>query len=251
MCSSVFGPAMPPPLVTWPTTNTAMPVSLANRIRRPAHSRPGRHCPARSRCVGVRGLDRVADQDAGSGRAGRVEDGLEAGLPQHQDRPRVLVDPVGAQPDLFRALLAAGVQHGGRPGRARAAAWSRSVTCRCPGSPPISVIEPGTSAAAEDEIELGDARWPTAAAWWRLMSRSGHRRRGPRSAGRRRHVRGRRPCDRLFGDRVPVAAASHRPAHFGCSWPHSAQRYTDRGAPCQEGPSRSERLSKRVNCLWK
>src|SRR5207253_269415 len=22
MCSSVFGPAMPPPLVTWPTTNT-------------------------------------------------------------------------------------------------------------------------------------------------------------------------------------------------------------------------------------
>src|ERR1041385_6932392 len=39
MCSRVLGPAMMPPLVTWPTTTTAVPLSLAKRMRRAAHSR--------------------------------------------------------------------------------------------------------------------------------------------------------------------------------------------------------------------
>jgi hypothetical protein len=37
-----LGPAMPPPLVTWPTTTTAVPLSLAKRISWPEHSRT---CP--------------------------------------------------------------------------------------------------------------------------------------------------------------------------------------------------------------
>src|SRR5439155_648560 len=39
MCSSVLGPAMPPPFVTWPTSSTAGPASLANRMSRVADSR--------------------------------------------------------------------------------------------------------------------------------------------------------------------------------------------------------------------
>jgi hypothetical protein len=39
MCSSVFGPAIPPPFVTCPTTNTVVPLSLAKRMSRAAHSR--------------------------------------------------------------------------------------------------------------------------------------------------------------------------------------------------------------------
>src|SRR5437588_872980 len=39
MCSSVLGPAMPPPFVTCPTSSTAGPVSFANRMSRAAHSR--------------------------------------------------------------------------------------------------------------------------------------------------------------------------------------------------------------------
>jgi hypothetical protein len=39
MCSSVLGPAIPPPLVTCPTRNTAVPVCLAKRCNRAAHSR--------------------------------------------------------------------------------------------------------------------------------------------------------------------------------------------------------------------
>src|SRR6266516_1309189 len=39
MCSSVLGPAMPPPFVTCPTSSTAGPVSFASRVRRSAHSR--------------------------------------------------------------------------------------------------------------------------------------------------------------------------------------------------------------------
>src|SRR5437867_2685511 len=37
MCSSVLGPAMPPPLVTCPTSSTAGPASLAKRTSRAAH----------------------------------------------------------------------------------------------------------------------------------------------------------------------------------------------------------------------
>src|SRR6266566_7995365 len=37
MCSSVLGPAMPPPLVTCPTSSTAGPASFAKRISRAAH----------------------------------------------------------------------------------------------------------------------------------------------------------------------------------------------------------------------
>src|SRR5205807_367661 len=39
MCSSVLGPAMPPPLVTCPTSSTAGPASFAKRISRAAHCR--------------------------------------------------------------------------------------------------------------------------------------------------------------------------------------------------------------------
>src|SRR5690606_17344298 len=42
MCSSVFGPATVPPLVTCPTRKTAAPLSFAYRCRRAAHSRT---CP--------------------------------------------------------------------------------------------------------------------------------------------------------------------------------------------------------------
>ena len=39
MCSSIRGPAIAPSLVTWPTRNTAVPLSLESRSSRLVHSR--------------------------------------------------------------------------------------------------------------------------------------------------------------------------------------------------------------------
>ena len=83
----------------------------------------------------------------------------------------------------------------------RRAPGAAASTCRCPGSPPSSTSEPATSAAAEDAVELADARLharrmidlyrPLYRAWL-LRSRSPRRRVCPPR--------------RLLDERIPLAA---------------------------------------------
>ena len=53
MCSSTRGPASPPSLVTWPTSTTAMPRSLAIDTNRAALSRTWATEPAAEEISGV------------------------------------------------------------------------------------------------------------------------------------------------------------------------------------------------------
>ena len=133
MCSSVFGPAMPPPFVTCPTTNTAVPLSFAKRIRRAAHSRTWPTLPgAPSRSRGEDRLDRIDDQHAGRARRRRREDRLEMRLAEQRDIARALAEAIGAQLHLQRRLLARDVERR-VPGCSRAAPRPAAAasTCRC------------------------------------------------------------------------------------------------------------------------
>ena len=162
MCSSVLGPAMPPPLVTWPTTTTAVPLSLAKRMSWPgalAHlADVARGALER---VGVDGLDGIDDHDLGADRRRRAEDGLEPGLAEHVDRARVLVhQPLGAEPDLIGRLLAAGVEHGApavsEPGRR----LQQQGGLADAGLAADEDHRAGHDAAAKHEVEFGEPRAP-------------------------------------------------------------------------------------------
>jgi hypothetical protein len=103
MCSSVLGPAMVPPLVTWPTTNTAVPLSLANRIRWAAHSRTLPDAAGRAlQAVGVHGLDRVQHQQLGPGGPGGFE------MASRRVSPRTSTGPASSTSRSARSRICSG-----------------------------------------------------------------------------------------------------------------------------------------------
>jgi hypothetical protein len=118
MCSSTRGPASAPSLVTWPTRNTVVSVSLAKRTSLRALSRTWETLPGAE----VRdSVNRVWMESTTSTRgrsAAAVARMLDAGLrqqPQAADRaaryrPRQ-PEPVRAQAHLLRRLLAGDVEH--------------------------------------------------------------------------------------------------------------------------------------------
>ena len=124
--------------------------------------------------------------------------------------PGVLREPVGAQPHLLGRFLAAGVQHAcGPTASSRAAACSSSVDLPMPGSPPMSDHRAGHDAAAQHEVELGEAGAPARERRGSATSRSrcgGTRRRRARRPRRRPRRRGRRDRHRLLRHRVPRPA---------------------------------------------
>ena len=236
MCSSVFGPAMPPPLVTCPTTNTAVPLSLAKRMRRAAHSRTWPTLPgAPSRSRGEHRLDRVDDQHGRRALPPRWRGpSREFVSLSSVDVAGVLAEPVGAQLDLERRSPRR--RRRARSGRAlcsRAATWSSSVDLPMPGSPPTSTIEPGHDAAAEHEVELVDARLPAprfGAAHVAQPRRRPRRCRPRRACACRRRAALAPPVAHGFGAAISSTSVFHsphtsqRPAHLGWSAPHSVQR---------------------------
>ena len=147
MCSSVLGPAMPPPLVTWPTTNTAVPLSLANRMSRAAHSRT---CPTLPGAPSRSPVNTVWIESTTSTRGRLVRRPWRGSVSRlvsasSGTSAAALAQPVGAQLHLQRRLLARDVERAHvRRLRSRAATCSRSVDLPMPGSPPTSTIEPGT-----------------------------------------------------------------------------------------------------------
>ena len=146
MCSSVFGPATAPPLVTWPTRNTATPASFAKRWSRAAHSRtwptlPG--APSRSGEYTVwMESTKSADGRLSAARASTVSSSVSprnvtspAGSARRSARMRTCA--ADSSPDTYSAPLPACWR--------RAATWRSRVLLPMPGSPPTSTTEPGTT----------------------------------------------------------------------------------------------------------
>ena len=148
MCSSTRGPAMPPSLVTWPTRNTAVPVSLAKRTSRAADSRTWRHrARRRGQQLGPDRLDRIDDQHARLASSMRLlEDALDAGFGQRLQR-RPAARPRRCARDATCASDSSPVTYsaGARAAQRAPSICSSSVDLPMPGSPPISTTEPWTS----------------------------------------------------------------------------------------------------------
>ena len=121
--------------------------------------------------------------------------------------------PLGAQPHLRHRLFAGDVDDAAAPARqAPPPPASAASTCRCPGSPPISIAEPRTKpppvARSSSAMPRGDAR--------RFLDLAGQRRSAPRrgpcvgrlAAARRRCRRSRSSSTIVFHS----PQASHLPA---------------------------------------
>ena len=145
MCSSVLGPAMPPPFVTCPTTKTAVPLSFAKRISRAAHSRtwptlPG--APSRS-CVNTVWMESTTITEGACATPVAMIVSSSVSLSNE-------TSPAAASIRSARSLTCSGDSspdtYSTRSPRSssRAATCSRSVDLPMPGSPPMSTMEPGT-----------------------------------------------------------------------------------------------------------
>ena len=144
--------------------------------------------------------------------------------------PGVLDQPVGAEPDLVRRFLAAGVEHGAAGGLEPRRGLEQQRGLADAGLAADQHHRAGHDAAAEHEVELGNAGAPARrAARWPTSREPGRRARSTARAACPR----RRPCpppaprddDRLLRHRVPRAARLRTgPTHLACSWPHSVQR---------------------------
>ena len=219
---------MPPPLVTCPTTTTAVPLSLAKRISWPEHSRTWPDVARRAlQRLGVDRLDGVDDDDVGRDRARRADDGLEPGFAQHVHRAGVLGQPVGAEPELVGRLLAAGVEH--RPPRRlqprRGLKQQRGLADA--GLAADQDHRARHDAAAEDEVEFVDAGAPALERLGGDVAQAGRRGVGtaappPCRRCRRAAARADRPAPPP--PRSTPRTPSQRPTHLACSWPHSVQR---------------------------
>ncbi len=162
--------------------------------------------------VGVRGLDRVDEHHAGAQRAGVMGDRLQPRLAQHVHRAGIDRQPIGPQPDLIGRLLSGHVQCG----NARLLEPRRALQQQggLPDAGLAAHEHYGSryDAAAEDEIELPEARLPP-------LHPGPLPQRGQadgRSGGRRARVPVRptaRPADRFLYEGIP------RPARLAASAP--------------------------------
>src|SRR6266853_116665 len=241
MCSSVRGPAMPPPLVTWPTSTTAGPASLAKRISRAAHSRT---CPTlpgapSSSCVYVVWIESTKTTRALSAAAwcmiasSRVSPSTCTAPASSASRSaRMRICSGDSSPDTYNVATPAC--------SSRVAHCSNSVDFPMPGSPPTSTTDPGTmpppntkSNSLSPVGQRASAPLPTA------DRRTGGRAEASDALPARAPVRPTASSTRVFH----VPHASQRPAHLGCSAPHSVQRNTERALDT-DGLGR--RLARRV-----
>ncbi len=111
MCSSTRGPAIEPSLVTWPTSTSTVPRSLAiaDQFERAAahlRDRAGRALDL----VGMHGLDRIDHQQRG--RLHCSESGQDVAHRSRRRQPDRRIgqpQPLGAQPHLPRRFLAADI----------------------------------------------------------------------------------------------------------------------------------------------
>ena len=158
MCSSTRGPAMPPSLVTWPTRNTLVPVSLAKRTRRAALSRtwltePGAAVSCSDHSVWMES----ATISLRLGRHGQREDLLDPGFGQRVQAVQRQPQPHRATGDLRQTFLAGDVQ---APAVARPwppAPAAASVDLPMPGIAADQHHRAFDQAAAEHAVELADA----------------------------------------------------------------------------------------------
>ena len=104
------------------------------------------------------GLDRIDDDERRAKAGDLLEDALETGFGEQVERRRV-------RPRAARRAIESDAPILRRSCRAPSRAVSRNApppaagasTCRCPGSPPISTSDPGTTPPPEHPIELVDA----------------------------------------------------------------------------------------------
>src|SRR6476661_9898011 len=152
-CSSVFGPAIEPSLVTCPTRMTAMPSPLARSIRRSVASRTWPTLPAAPSSSSI-----VAVWiESTTTRPGRSERATSMMRPTSCSARTRTPSPDGPSSNPRRAARSRTWPGDSSPVaystpavppevRLRpAAAWSRSVDLPMPGSPPSSTSDPGTS----------------------------------------------------------------------------------------------------------
>ena len=160
MCSSIFGPASAPSLVTWPIRKTLTPLLLASCISRSVHSRSWLTLPGRRLDVGaVDALDRVDDHHASALAFSMVSRIVPRSVSLANSRSLALAGRAAAP----AARSGPATPRRRRTGPARCACatssqtWASSVLLPTPGSPPIRTSEPRHDPAAEHPPELVDA----------------------------------------------------------------------------------------------
>ena len=152
-CSRVFGPAIDPSLVTWPTRMTAMSSPLARSISRSADSRT---CPTLPAGPSSSSTVTVWIESTIT-RAGLVARAMSVIRPTSPSARTLMADPVAESVSPSRmarrrtcAALSSPVTYrtvraGSVPRATPAAAWRSSVDLPTPGSPPSRTRDPGTS----------------------------------------------------------------------------------------------------------
>ena len=213
------------PLVTWPTRNTAVPVSLANRTSRAALAHLADRTGRGGQALGPQGLHGVGHDQPRAGLGRMLQDRFDPGLGQCVDPVQRQLQAVRAAGDLRQRFLAGDVQHRqfGRHSPPPAAAGS---TCRCPDrhrpAPPRL-----DQATAQHPVELADAGGDPAMLGLLHVLQGGDLRRvdlaGP--AGRRAKpaLGRRRAFQHDFRQRVPGVALGALARHLLNSAPHSLQ----------------------------
>jgi hypothetical protein len=144
-CSSTFGPARLPSLVTCAHQHrgNVLPLRREQELRgRLAHlaDAAGR----RLELDRENGLDRIDDHERRPQARDLLEDALETRFRQEIERRRADAEPIAAALDLVLRFLARGIEHGPTSRATCAAACSSSVDLPMPGSPPRSTSDPRT-----------------------------------------------------------------------------------------------------------
>ena len=229
MCSSVFGPAMPPPFVTCPTTKIAVPSSFAARIRRAAHSRtcptlPG--APSSSSVCTVWIESTIAIVGRVASRCARMVSRCVSG--------RNSTSPAPSPSRSARSFTCSGLSSPLTYSAACPSPCSRATTCSSsvdlpmPGSPPTSTMLPGTmpppstkSNSASPVFRRVDSVPLTALSFAARVATMPRR---CETAGRPTVFAGARSTiSSTSVDHSPHD--SQRPPHFGYSAPQFVQRY--------------------------
>jgi hypothetical protein len=219
MCSRSRGPAIWPSFVTWPTSTTAQPDSLAKRTRSAAELRnwlgdPGVEGIASLAIVWMESTTRQAGRSASaaaSTSSTRVV-ASAATLPAsaRMRRARRLTCSSDSSPVAYRAP---------RGAASPAAAWSSSVDLPMPGSPPRSTTDPGTR--PPPRARLSSARPVSMRGTCSAPTSASRRTGGAPAAGRPAGAAPGRASSSVFHAPQP----GHWPCHFGVTAPHSAQAY--------------------------